>query len=343
MRLFKFIRPEKKVFFWFGGTCPVFFFFFCFGGSYLLSFCLLFLVFGGPLARLVELVEEGELVVIFGGRRGGGEVDAGRGGLGEDARPVALGVVGVAVPGVAVLQIHQEGRLVERHLAELGGARALRGRRERGERGGHIGDRRRDSGLCGGRGLLGGTPSLHLGDLGRALLFAEALPGALALGLGGRDGRDLAIRGRRHRGGLRGGLALTGLGPPLTELGLTAADLWGRPGRTAREDVGGRPRAELGVLVLQGGAELHAADTKIRARVAVVLQDLTDLVGEEPPRAGRGIRLLAGLALLRGRGSALADRPTELGLEGRELRLHLGDGREDSRNVDCGRHLVGEI
>jgi hypothetical protein len=275
-------EPRKKSFF-FGGQSP---FFFALGVSYLLSF--VFGFWGGPLARLVELVEEGELVVI-GGRLGGGKVDAGRGGLGEDARPVALGVVGVAVPGVAVLQIHQEGRLVERDLAELGGARALGGRRERGERGGRVGHGRRDAGLCGGCGLLGRAPSLHLGDLRRTLLFTEALPGALALGLVSRDGRDLTIRGRRYRGGLRGGLTLTGLGPPLTELGLTAADLWRRPGRAAREDVGGRPRGKLSILVLQSGAELHALCTERLARVAVVLQGLTDLVGEEPPRTGRGI------------------------------------------------------
>jgi len=333
------VRPEKKVFFGFGGF---------------LTFFLWFLGFGfGETGRSDHRVQE-RVEVICG--RSGGLRHVGLGGLGEEARPGAARVVGVALVRVARLEVDPVGLGRQSDLAEpdqIIGARAHAAHRALGrgrERGQRCSKRHRRSGI-GSRRLLCRTARLHRGALCSVLLRGETGPRVLALLLGlvgRRRHRGLAVRdhraGCRDRGGLRGGLALTGLCPALAVLGLTAADLGGRPGRAARQNVAVHPGGELRVLVLQGSTELHALHADGLPRVVVVLQEGTDTVGEEAPGAGRGIRLLA-LLLLRGgrhRGGGLhRGRATELGTELRELALHRRDGREDRRDVESRRHFVG--
>jgi hypothetical protein len=266
-----------------------------------------------------RLLVEAEVIALLLGGLGGVEVDVGLGDAAEEARPLSLAAIVIAVVGVARLQVdevllaaEERGLELVRRICRGGGGRGGglgRGRRHRGRRG-----------LGRGRGL---RAPLLLGLVGLAGRLARGLLLVGELGALGGAALLLLRRGRRGRavelvllGGARGdGALLLGLG------------LGGGPGRAAREDVLRGPGGEVLVLGLQGLAELEAADGQIHPRVAVLLQERADLVREEAPLRPLPLGRVGVLLLLLLLGLLAADRARGLGGDGlgREEGLERGD------------------
>ena len=312
-----------------------------------------------------RLLVEAELVLVRDGLRHR-VVDAGLGVTLEETRPLALRAVGETVVGVAVLHVHEVARTTTEHdgLEDRRG-RGGRGRRDlRGRRRLlHSRDRRATVAVSIGRrsGRHSRATSLLGGPLGRSR--GLGLGGPLATGLRGLRAdrlvvQELAVLAVLRRGGddrvasrgaLGGRATLTGLGPALAVLGLTTGDLRRRPVRATRQDELGRPRVEVGVLLLQRGAELDALHTEGLALELGPRKDRADTVGEETPGRRGSVRLLTGLLLRDGltrrdrRGGLNGGRAKSghLCLEGVDesgLRVDLSD-EEGKSGRDRGRHL----